>query len=274
MAEAATRRSLAADLRALGIGPGDIIMAHASLRSVGPVVSGADAVIAAILDAAGPDGTLMAYTDWEADIWDLDEAPDDLRLSVLTARAGIRDDALPFDPRASRAMRENGALMELVRTTPGAIRSANPGASCAAIGAKAGWLTADHALDYGYGVASPFAKLVEAKGKVLTLGAANDHMTLLHHAEHLAQVPDKRVLRIETPLLVDGEPRWRWIEEFNTGVPVAPGLAEDCFATLVDDFLATGRGRTGNIGRAPSVLVRADEIVHFAVDWIEARLNA
>jgi len=273
MTGAATRTSLAADLAALGLAAGDIVMVHASLRSVGPVVSGADAIIAAIRDAIGPAGTLMVYTDWEADLWDLDEDPDDLNLAMMTARPEARRHALPFDPAAARAIRENGALMELVRTLPGAVRSENPGASCAAIGARADWLTADHALDYGYGERSPFARLVAAGAKVLMLGCSTDHMTLLHHAEHLADIPGKRRLRIETPLLIGGKPEWRWIEEFNTGVPVVAGLDDDYFAAIVSDFLAGGRGRTGRVGRASSVLVAAREIVPFAVTWLEQRFG-
>jgi aminoglycoside 3-N-acetyltransferase len=273
MSGAATRTSLAADLRALGVAPGDVLMAHASLRSVGPVVSGADAIIAALREAVGPDGTLMVYTDWEADLWDLDEDQGDLALVVQSATTGVREHALPFDPESSRAIRENGALMELVRTTPGALRSASPGASCAAIGAKAAWLTSDHSIDYGYGERSPFAKLLEAGGKVLMLGCTADHMTLLHHAEHLAGIPGKRLLRIETPLLVDGRTEWRWIEEYNTGVPIVAGLDDDYFATVVADFLATGRGRTGKVGAANAVLVSATEIVPFAVNWLEQRFG-
>jgi aminoglycoside 3-N-acetyltransferase len=254
-------------------------MVHASLRSVGPVVSGADAIIAAIRDAIGPDGTLMVYTDWEADMWgehtwEIGEDKADLALTVISPIEATRDHVLPFDPQSSRAIRENGALMELVRTLPGALRSANPGASCAAVGAKAAWLTADHAINYGYGEHSPFAKLVEAGGKVLMLGATNDHMTLLHHAEHLADVPNKRVLRIESPFLVNGRTEWRWIEEFNTGVPIVAGLADDYFATIVEDFLATGKGRRGTVGAAPCVLVEAKEIVPFAVSWIERAMAA
>jgi len=38
-----------------------------------------------------------------------------------------------FDPQASRAVRMNGIIAEFVRTLPGALCSANPGASVAAI---------------------------------------------------------------------------------------------------------------------------------------------
>lgn len=247
-------------------------MVHAALRSVGPVVAGADAIIAAVRDVIGRDGTLMVYTDWEADIWDLDGDPDELSLVTMSVPEDRRGDVLPFDPAGSRAIRSNGALPELVRTLSGALRSASPGASCAAIGARADWLTADHALDYGYGEQSPFARLVEARGKVLMLGAPLDTMTLLHHAEHLARLPNKRRLRIETPLLApDGTTTWRWIEEFNTGVPIVAGLEEDYFATVVEAFLETGNGRRGRVGAAPSVLVPAPEMVAFGVEWLESR---
>lgn len=249
-----------------------MVLVHAALRQVGPVVSGADAIIAALRDAVGPDGTLMVYTDWQADIWELDEDPEDLSLVTMSVPGDQRSAVLPFDPAASRAIRDNGALPELVRTLPGAVRSASPGASCAAIGARAGWLTAAHSLDYGYGEQSPFARLVEADGKVLMLGAPLETMTLLHHAEHLARLPNKRRLRIETPMLApDGSTVWRWIEEFNTGLPVTAGLDDDYFATVVEAFLATGLGRRGQVGAAPSVLVPAPEMVAFGVKWLESR---
>lgn len=254
-----TRRSLQANLEALGLEAGDAVLVHAALRKVGPILGGPDALIGALRDCVGPGGTVLGYADWQCE--------DD-----VLALPGLRDDIPPFDPLTSRATRENGAFPELLRTTPGALRSASPGASCVAIGGKAEWFVADHALDYGYGPQSPFGKLVEAQGRTLLLGAPLDTMTLLHHAEHLADIPSKHVRRFEAPILVDGKTVWRWFEEFDTGDPVVDGLPDDYFAAIVDDFLATGRGRRGNIGAAPSVLVRAKEIVPFAVAWLEQRL--
>ena len=120
---------------------------------------------------------------------------------------------------------------------------------------------------------SPLGKLVEAGGKTLMLGASLDHMTLLHHAEHLADFSPKRVRRYESPMLVDGKTVWRWFEEFDTSDP-PDGMADDYFATIVEDFLATGKGKRGMVGAAPSVLVAAREIVPFAVSWIERAMAA
>lgn len=256
-----TRQALAGHLTDLGLTPGDAVLVHAGLRSVGPVLGGPDTLIAALQDAVGPAGTILGYCDWNYDDRDL---PD----------PSLRPHVPPFDPARSRATRDNGAFPELLRTTPGALRSGNPGASMAALGGRASWLTADHALDYGYGPQSPLGKLVEAHGKTLLLGAPLDTITLLHYAEHLADIPGKRLRRYESPILVEGRTVWRTFEEFDTSDPVVDGLADDYFEEVVEDFLATGQGRRGLIGHAPSVLVDAPAIVAFAVDWLERRFSS
>ena len=261
-----TRASLRKDIECLGVGPGDIVMVHAAMSRVGRLLNGPDALIGALLDATGPGGTILAYTDWDA------------RYDELLDRHGRvaepwRAHVPPFDPSASRAARDNGVLAEFIRTWPGARRSRNPGASVAAIGARADWITADHPLDYGYGEGSPLAKLVAAGGKVLMAGAPLDTMTLLHHAEHLSRIPGKRIRRYEVPFATAEGTQWRMVEEFETSLAVVPGLADDCFATIVEDFLATGRGVQGHVGDAPATLVEAEAITAFAVEWLERRFG-
>lgn len=255
-----TQSQLVEQLRELGLRQGDAVLAHAALRRVGPVLGGPDTLIDAIRAVIGPAGTLLAYCDWQAD--------DD-----ILERTELRDEIPPFDPQRSRSIRDNGAFPELLRTTPGALRSGNPGASCAALGGRAEWFTADHALDYGYGPQSPFGKLVEAGGKTMLIGAPLDTMTLLHHAEHVADFPNKRLRRYEAPILMDGKTVWRHFEEFDTGDP-PHGLPDDYFATIVEAFLATGQGKRGTIGAAPSVLVDAAPMVAFAIAWLEDRLGS
>ena len=242
----------------MGLGEGDNVLVHAGLRAIGPILGGPDMLIAALGDVVGPRGTLLGYCDWQCEDSVLEQP--DLRAQIP-----------PFDPQRSRSIRDNGAFPELLRTTPGARRSASPGASCAALGGRADWFVADHALDYGYGPQSPFGKLVASGGKTLLVGAPLDTMTLLHHAEHLADIAGKRVLRYEAPILVEGRTVWRWFEEFDTGIPIVEGLADEYFEDVVEDFLATGQGQRGLIGHAPSVLVPAPAIVDFAVDWLEQR---
>jgi aminoglycoside 3-N-acetyltransferase len=259
-----TRQLLSRHIRALGVRQGDAVMVHAGMRSVGPLVNGPDTLIDALLDVVGPNGTLLCYVNWEQQYEDaLDEnghLPDSLK-----------PDIPPFDPARSRASRDHGAFAEFVRTTPGAERSQNPGASIVAIGKQATWFTADHPLDYGYGPGSPFAKLVAAAGQILLIGAPFDTISLLHHAEHLAQVPGKHIRRMEVPLLLNGQVVWRMIEEFDTVDPVVHGLDADYFGTIAEDFLATRRGQRGVIGNAASILLPAADLIDFAVRWLEKR---
>lgn len=57
-----TADSLAADLRRLGVRPGQTVLVHSSLSSLGWVCAGAVAVVEALLTALGPDSTLVAPT--------------------------------------------------------------------------------------------------------------------------------------------------------------------------------------------------------------------
>lgn len=134
------------------------------------MLNGPDALPMALLDVIGPEGTLLVYTSW-------DSVHDDLLDDDGRVLDQWRDHVPGFDPQASRAVRMNGVIAEFVRTMSGARRSGNPGASVAAIGKLADWITADHPQYYGYGEGSPLAKLVKANGRILMVGAPWDTMT-------------------------------------------------------------------------------------------------
>lgn len=231
------------ELRQLGLKPADTVMVHASMRAVG---GRSETLVQALLDLVGPTGTVMAYVDFEA----TPELPD-------------------FVLDRSPAATDYGVLAETVRTWPGAMRSRNPGASMAAIGARARWLTSDHPYDYGYGPGSPLAKLVEADGVVALLGSDLDQVTLLHLAEHLAVLPDKRVVRHR--LRIDGTERT--IEEFDTSEGIVDGVPERLFARLIDAFIDEERLRPVRVGGARSYLLPAPRLVTWAVRQLELRLG-
>ena len=121
----ATRSSLRADLERIGVTAGDAVFVHAALRKVGPVVGGANTIIDALRDAVGPSGTLLAYADWQG----MDDVLGD---PAIYNDPASRPQVPPVDPKTSRATRDNCTFPELRHTTPGALRSANPGASCVA----------------------------------------------------------------------------------------------------------------------------------------------
>lgn len=248
----ATRTSIRDNLIALGITPGNTVMVHASMRTVGPIVGGVNTMVQALQDVIGGDGTLVAYLDWEQFFDDADTV-----------------DVPVFDKRIAHAARDHGILHETLRTWPGAVRSDHPGAGVVAIGAKAEQITANHPMQYGYGRGSPLEKVFDANGRVLMLGAPLDTITLLHYAEHIAQMPNKRVRRYRHLMPTDSDPQWMDFEEFDTSLGAHEALPDNCFEVIAAEFLASGRGATGVVGNAPSQLFNAAELVPFAVTWME-----
>jgi len=263
-----TRDELLRDLRKLGVDRGDVIMLHVSVRAIGWVLGGPDEVIRALLDALGETGTLMMYVGWESSPYDLSGYQGDDRERALRAWPA-------YDPETSPSCRQWSILTEYLRCWPGAHRSAHPDSSFVAVGARAEWLTADHPLQYGMGPGSPLSKLCEVGGKVLLLGSPLERTTLLHHAEHLADVPGKKTVCYRAPVLREGQKVWIEIEEYDTeGALPWHGPGEYFFGALGRDALATGVGRAGRVGGAQSHLFGAPRLLRFAVSWIEERFGS
>jgi aminoglycoside 3-N-acetyltransferase len=264
--QAIARSRLTADLRRLGLTEGGIAIVHTRMSAVGWVVGGSETVLRALLDALGPDGTLAAYASWEEHVYHAAEWPQEHRDAYLA-------EPPVFDPATAEAARDHGRIPERVRTWPGAERSAHPEASVVAVGPRAKWLTDPHPHEDGYGPGSPFARLVAAEGEVLLLGAPLETTTLLHHAEAIARVPDKRRVTFRVPVLEDGRVVERTYTDIDTtdGAVAYEDTGEDPFAVIVRAALDAGIGVGGRVGQAESHLIPAPELTAFAVSWIEER---
>lgn len=264
-----TKSRIVGDLREVGVSPGQVVMLHASVKAVGWIVGGPDVILQALLDVLTPAGTLMMYVSWADGTYEMDSWPEDKRQAYL-------EECPAFDPLTSRAYQQWSILTEHLRTWPGAFRSANPDASVAAVGAQAEWITKDHPLQYGYGPGSPFEKLVQAKGKVLLLGAPLNTVTMLHYSEHMAKLPNKRIVRYRIPILEDRVRKWVEIEEYDTGNGIADWPGGDYgsqFTALVQAYLDLGQGRSGKVGGATCYLLDAPSLHEFAMQWMERNLH-
>jgi aminoglycoside 3-N-acetyltransferase len=159
-----TRDSIAAELRAMGLRPGETLLVHSSLSSLGWVCGGPVAVVLALLDALGDDGTLVVPTQSSDNSdpagWAYPPVPE-------TWWADIRASTPPYDSRTTPS-RGVGVIPETVRNWPGAVRSAHPQTSFAAVGARAAAIVDGHALDCQLGERSPLARLEEAGARSTT----------------------------------------------------------------------------------------------------------
>jgi aminoglycoside 3-N-acetyltransferase len=268
---AVTRSRLAADLRHLGVRPGGITMVHTRMSAIGRVVGGSETVVRALLDALGPEGTLAAYASWEEHVYRPEEWPDEHRDAYLA-------EPPVFDVATAEAARDHGRIPERVRTWPGAAHSGHPEAGVVAVGARARWLTDAHPQDDAYGAGSPFARLAEARGQVLLLGAPRETTTLLHHAEAIARAPRKRRVTYRVRVAERGGAVERTFSDIDTSAGAFPyeelGLDEDEFAVIVRAAMAAGIGVQGRVGQAESPLLPAAELTAFAVAWLEERFGA
>ncbi len=263
---AITRSRMVSDLSKLGIASGDTVMLHASVKAVGWIVGGPDMVLRAVLEVLGSTGALMMYIKCEEPLNEIDDWPEGLQKAYLA-------ECPPFDPYRTRANRRWSVLTEYLRTWPGAHCSDHPEARVAAVGAKAECITADHPLQFGYGAGSPLEKLCDVGGKILLLGPLFDSLTILHHAEHIADVPNKKTERYRWPILRNGRCEWIEFEQYDTSNGIADRLDGDYFQSISKEYMAQGRHAEGRVGAADSYLFDARNLADFAIEWLEKHLG-
>jgi aminoglycoside 3-N-acetyltransferase len=256
-----SRRDLADGLRRLGLTAGATVMVHASIRSVGPIAGGPDQIHLALKDVLTPEGTLMMYASCP-------EHYDEVGRGNLTAEEERDVVALlpAFDPLTARSSRDNGALVELLRTWPGSVVNHHV-ARFVAWGRQAGYLFSEQPWHYAYGRGSALERLVELEGSILLLGCDHDTVTFLHYAEHIADIAGKRISRYQVPVLEDGQRVWKAMEEFDTADAGAhPNWPPRFFARTVDTYVQrTGRG-AGRVGDARATLIDSRGLLTFALE--------
>lgn len=239
-----SRQTLTDDLRALGLERGQRVVVHSSLRAVGPVEGGPDAVADALVDVLGPGGLLVAPT--------------------------FTYDTVRFDPLSTPG--RTGALGESLRRREGAIRSLHPSHSLVAVGRGASALCAAHEERPATDVDTPLDRLAGSGGHVLLLGVGHISNTTMHVGEFHANVP-----YLEIPFSDE------WPRAHEIIIEGAPPLRVeyDRFPGCSRTFGIVERGlrereaiRDGRVGSAQCQFVKGTAVIDATLDLLQRDANA
>jgi len=188
-------------LRELGLKEGDIVGVHSSLSSFGYVEGGADAVIDALLEVVGEEGTIVMPTH-SNNLVRMELSPEEKAAGVLWLFK-----ILPYDPKETPCT--TGIIPETFRKRPGVVRSLHPVHSIAAIGPKAKEITSAGDRS-GLG---GWKRIYDLDGYVLLIGVGLEVCTAMHLAEDMVQLPKHILDKITPPQwFVEKYPedKWEW----------------------------------------------------------------
>ena len=254
-----TKASVASDLQHLGVRSGQLLMVHASLKSLGYVLGGAQAVVSALIEVLGPGGTLTmpAFSPEVSDPATWGDRPfgdDQLELA--------QDHVPVFD--VAETPTSMGAIAETFRNWPGVLRSAHPQVSVTARGPRAEKIIAPHELAWGQGSGSPFERLYDFDATLLLLGVGFNRATFLHFAE--SRVPHGRRKTRRLPVDRDGVRTW-------LSVPDVGDDLNTYFPRIGEEFLKARHASAGLIGQAPSTFASSRALVNFATEFLSRALE-
>jgi aminoglycoside 3-N-acetyltransferase len=237
-----TRDRITTRLREAGIKPGDDVLVHSSLRAVGPIDGGADALIDGLLAAVGPGGTL-----------------------VMPAFNYTRPLPQPhFDPRTTPG--KTGALTEVFRKRPGVLRSLSPTHSVAAAGPRAAEFTDGHLDTQTFGLGSPIDKLASGGGWVLLVGVTHTSNSTIHVGETHAGVTKFAWNDGPLPSIGVKMPDGRVVEHAIDTTPSC-SLA---FNALDYPLRRNGEIIDLTLGAAPSHLMRGADVIARTVEIVRS----
>lgn len=159
----------------VGLKPGNVVLVHSAMRTVGRIEAGADTVVDALLEVIGPGGTLVAPT-------------------FTFAHEAEKNPII--DPALDRS--EMGAITEATRKRPQARRSVAYRHSFAAIGRHAEkFAQVDPALS-AFDPGSAFGVMLDLDARILLLGVTYSSSTSHHFAELVCDVPYREIIPRQT----------------------------------------------------------------------------
>jgi aminoglycoside 3-N-acetyltransferase len=248
-----SKETLQKQLQTLGIKPGDNLIVHSSLSSMGWISGGPQAVVEALIETVTKAGTIVmpaqSADNSDPSYWMAPPVPEEWHQS-------IREQSPAYDPHLT-PLREMGKIAECFHRHPETIRSPHPAHSFMAWGAHAAEWMSEQPLEDSFGKGSPLGKMMKADVKIFLIGTDFDSCTALHYAEFA------QVIRKTSPqgaaMLINGERVWK---EYN-----CLDMDSDRFPEIARDY--KGDIHEGTLGLAKTLIVEMRPLVEFGIQWLK-----
>jgi len=252
-----TQRSIADDLRSIGVKGGMTLFVHSSLSSIGWVCGGPMAVLNALIESLGDEGTLvmpcMSTDNSDPTDWENPPVPEEWKPIII--------ENMPAFDKERSPPRQMGAIVDAFRFWPGAERSDHP-ISIVALGKFSHEIVKEQPWSFPLGGGSPLERCCDLGGYALLIGTERN--TTLHLAEHKADF-NKKTRTNGAAVYESGKRAWKKYEDYDdyTGH----------FPTILREFAKTGQCNHSKVGNADSYLFKQNDIVNFGIGWFERNLG-
>ena len=237
-----TQAQLVAELHnSCKVKPGDTIILHSSYKKIGPVAGGPMAVVKALKEAVGLEGTLL--------------------LPVFSSPTPDRVFKIKRTP--SRV----GLITEAFRRAEGVKRSMHPTHSVAAWGRRADEFLAGHDKTSALGSDSPFHKAAQARATILMIGCGLTTCSLVHVAEAIVRAP------YLGKVFYGGYDKPMTLMDYEGNSHVVPpgDVPGDsaAFTAVHDELVRRGQMEFGQVGQAKTLRFDALQCLNAALDLLK-----
>lgn len=248
-----TVKSIESDLRMLGLSKGMTVIVHSSLKSIGWVSGGENAVVQALMNIITNEGNIVMPTQ-SGDLsdpiyWQNPPIPESWIEEVKATMPA-------FNPKTTHT-RGMGRIVDNFRTQSGVFRSYHPTSSFAAWGKDSIEIVGTQPLEAEFGLDSPLQKIYDLNGYVLLIGVDHSNNTSLHLSEHI--VGNRAIFSNGAPIIKNGIRVWKEYEKYD--------YDSEEFNKIGNNFEQEFQIRQGFVGNAFCKLMKQTELVDFGVKW-------
>lgn len=251
-----SKETLRQQLHSLGVREGDTIIVHSSLKAMGWIAGGAQAVVEALQETVTTDGTIVmpAQSADNSDpvYWMMPPVPEEWH-------EPIRQSMPAYDPNITH-LRGMGEIANCFHRHPKTIRSPHPSHSFMAWGKHAREWMEEHPLKDSFGLSSPLGKMMQHPVKIVLIGVGYDSCTALHLAEYLA--PGLTFSPQGAAIMQNGQRVWATYDMADVDSDLFPAIGEQFEVEHPNEV------RTGALGQATCKVIAMEPLIRFGTKWI------